>query len=58
MSSVVVAGLVLWANGGQQSDGERRLTFYAPTEPARATQPPGTGAVAPAARAPGYPAAE
>ena len=27
-------------SGGQKSDGERRLTFYAPTEPARATQTP------------------
>ena len=52
VSSVVVAGLVLWASGGQQSDGERRLTFYAPTEPARATQRPDTGAVAPAVRPP------
>ena len=52
VSSVVVAGLVLWANGGQQSDGERRLTFYAPTEPTRATQRPDAGAVAPAVRPP------
>ena len=49
VSSVIVAGLVLWT-GGQQSDGERRLTFYAPTEPARAAQRPDAGAAAPAAR--------
>lgn len=49
VSSVIVAGLVLWTGGGQ-SDGERRLTFYAPTEPGRATQRPDAGAVAPAAR--------
>jgi TPR repeat protein len=49
VSSVVVAGLVLWTSGGQQSDGERRLTFY---EPTRATQRPDTGAVAPAVRPP------
>ncbi len=47
VSSVIVAGLVLWT-GGQQSDGERRLTFYAPGEPARATQRPDPGASAPA----------
>ncbi len=37
VSSVVVAGLVLWINGsgGQKSEGERRLTFYAPAEPSR-----------------------
>jgi TPR repeat protein len=50
VSSVIVAGLVLWTGGGQQSDGERRLTFYAPTEPTRATQRPDTGAVAPVVR--------
>jgi hypothetical protein len=49
VSSVIVAGLVLWT-GGSQSDGERRLTFYAPTEPTRATQRPDTGAAASAVR--------
>ena len=59
VSSVVVAGLVLWASGGQQSDGERRLTFYAPSEPARATQRPTPARLRPAVRPPpGYRAAE
>jgi hypothetical protein len=48
VSSVIVAGLVMWTSGGQKNDDERRLTFYAPSEPARTTSEP-TGA-APAAR--------
>ncbi len=41
VSSVVAAGLVLWINERRQkSDGERRLTFYAPAEPVGARQRP------------------
>jgi hypothetical protein len=48
VSSVIVAGLVMWTSGGQKNE-ERRLTFYAPSEPARTVQTPDP-AGAPAAR--------
>ena len=42
VSSVVAVGLILLTSGGQKGEGERRLTFYAPT---------GQGTTAPPARA-------
>ena len=45
VSSVVAAGLVLWINGSgeKKTEGERRLTFYAPAEPSgRARDPTAT----------------
>jgi hypothetical protein len=52
VSSVVAAGLVLSfsGSGGQKSDGERRLTFYAPAEPSGASQRPDGNATTPAVR--------
>jgi TPR repeat protein len=52
VSSVVAAGLVLWINGsgGQKSEGERRLTFYAPTEPSGVSQRSDGNATTPAVR--------
>ena len=49
VSSVVAAGLVLWINGsgGQKSEGERRLTFYAPAEPSGVTPDDPTAAPQP-----------
>jgi TPR repeat protein len=49
VSSVIVAGLVMWTSGGQNSD-ERRLTFYAPSEPARTAQTPEPAGVTSATR--------
>jgi hypothetical protein len=49
VSSVIVAGLVMWTSGGQKNE-ERRLTFYAPSEPARTVQTPEPAGAAPAAR--------
>jgi TPR repeat protein len=51
VSSVVAAGLVLWINGsGSQSEGERRLTFYAPAEPGGVSQRSDGKAATPAVR--------
>ena len=50
VSSVVAAGLVLWINGSGKSEGERRLTFYAPAEPSRAGPRPDGNAAMPAVR--------
>ena len=50
VSSVAAVGLVLWTNGsgGEKSEGERRLTFYAPAEPGGASQRPDSNTAAPA----------